>query len=148
MARRKTTTRRRRTAKPMINAFNAAQTYVIANAVLQGTMGVNPVEFLTGRTSKGFKPGSDGFQQVTLPELVGFGSSGWSADNIGGVYGSGKTFMDAVQYNLKTNGGQMFTTLLLAPVGFAAAKRLLGKPLINPANRLLKSAGLSTVLKI
>lgn len=132
----------------MLNVLNAAQSYVVANAALQATMGVSPIEFVTGRIDGKFNPGGDGYQQVTLPELVGFTASGFNPANIGGNYGSTKTFMDAVAYNFKNNGGNAMATLILAPVAFTVAKRVLRKPLINPANRLLKQAGLASVVKV
>jgi hypothetical protein len=147
-SRRKTAAPRRRSPKPMVNVFNAAQSYVLANAALQATMGVSPVEFVTGRINGQFKPGSDGYQQVTLPELLGFSSSGWDASAIGGNYGSSKTFMDAVQYNLKNNGSAAIATLILAPVGFKLARKVLQRPLLTPANRLLKTAGLNSIVKV
>lgn len=132
----------------MVNVLNTAQSYLLANAALQATMGVSPVEFVTGRIGGKFKPGSDGFQQVTLPELLGFSASGWDASQIGGNYGSTKTFMDAIQYNFKTNGPQALATMVAVPIAFKVAKKVLGKPLINPTNRLLKQAGLASVVKV
>jgi hypothetical protein len=38
--------------------------------------------------------------------------------------------------------------MVVAPIAFKVARKVLARPLINPTNRLLKSAGLASVLKV
>ena len=150
MARRrmkKKTTRRKATG---INIVKTAEAAVLANATTLGLFGTSLPEFLTGRTrARDFKfmPGGDGYATVTLPELLGFRSSGFSLSGIGGNYGTGKTFMDAVKYNFDKNGAQMVATLFLAPVAFKGGEKLTAKPR-RATNRLLDMAGLKTVVKV
>lgn len=160
MARRKTTTRRRRSPKPMLNVLNTAEKLVVANAASRAVFGLPIDEFVLGGWS-GIKsrgtgainnPATTNSWGITAQELLqglipggvmGYGQSGnapWSNDGAG--------LMAAVKNNLQQQGPQAVATMILAPIGFKVAKKVLGKPLINPANRILKQSGLSTVLKI
>lgn len=130
--------------------MNLAQSAVIANATTKGLFGASLPEFLTGRMRANnfkFSPGADGYATITLPELLGFRQSGWSLDGIGGNYGTGKTFLDGVAYNFDKNGAQMVATLLIAPVAFKVGEKLTAKPR-RDANKLLKMAGLKSVVKV
>ena len=49
--------------------------------------------------------------------------------------------MEAIKSNLKRNGGSMVAQLIGIPIAFKYGRKLLGKSLITPANRLLKPAG-------
>lgn len=131
----------------MISLLSAAESYILANAALQATAGVNPVEFVTGKVEGKWNPGGDGYSIVTLPELLGFSKSGWSLDKIGGEFGT-KTAMDALRYNFNKNGAAAIGAMIAVPVAFRLARKALGKPLINPANRLLKQASLSSIIKV
>ena len=72
MARRKKsrTPRRRFTGLAVLPALEA---YVQTSIWTEAALGVNPVQFFTGITEKGFRPGTDGGQRITLPELLGAG---------------------------------------------------------------------------
>lgn len=144
--RRKKSAPRRRT-KQGVNILNAAQSAVIAGAMTQGLFNVNLLEFLTGRVDGKFNPGGDGSNTITLPELLGFGANGFNAANIGGRYATGKTFTSQVRYNLSRQGTKMASTLVLAPIAFTVAKKLTAAPR-RDANKLLKMAGLSSVVKV
>ena len=69
--------------------------------------------------------------------------------NIGGNYGSGRanTFAKAVQHNLGTNGAKMLGTLVVVPIAFKVGSKLLARPR-RDANKLLKMAGLSSMVKV
>ena len=130
--------------------MNLAQSAVIANATTKGLFGASLPEFLTGRMRANnfkFAPGADGYATITLPELLGFRASGWSLDGVGGNYGTGKTFLDGVQHNFDKNGAQMVATLLIAPLAFNIGSKLTAKPR-RDANKLLKMAGLKSVVKV
>lgn len=145
MARRKTTKRRTR-RKQGVNLLNLAQSAVIANATTEGLFGTNLAEFLTGSVDGKYNPGADGYAVITLPELLGFSKAGWSADRIGGNYG-GMSFAKGVRYNFNKKGAQMIGTLVVVPVAFKFAEKLTAKPR-RDANKLLKMAGLSSVVKV
>ena len=95
------------------------------------------MDFFTGRTDGVYKPGSDGSWRMTLPELLGAGRQGF-----GGTYGAGIDFQSALMKNLKDNWMQMAMGVVLIPVVAKTATKLIRKPVILPANRMLKSVGL------
>ena len=104
----------------------------------------NLVEFLTGRVNGNFRPGADGSSVLTLPELLGAGPGG-----IGGNYGSspGYDSLSAVlASNFKKNGMKMATAIVVIPMVANVAKKVLRKPVLLPANRLLKTTGLDVKL--
>jgi hypothetical protein len=47
----------------------------------------------------------------------------------------------AIKHNLKSNGGMMVASLIAYPIIFKYGRKILGKSLIRPANRLLAPAG-------
>jgi hypothetical protein len=53
--------------------------------------------------------------------------------------------MKALKMNLKENGAMMAVTVIGTPILFKFGKKILNKPLILPANRLLRSAGIKEV---
>ena len=95
------------------------------------------MDFFTGRTDGVYKPGADGSTRLTLPELFGAGPGG-----IGGNYGSGYDLQSVLMKNLKENWLQMAMGVVLIPVFAKTATKLIRKPVILPANRMLKSVGL------
>jgi hypothetical protein len=115
---------------------------VVANAVTEGLFNANIVDFFTGRMDGKYKAGVDGSWRLTLPELLGFAGS----QGFGGTYGSGQDFMSVMKYNIGRNGPKMMATVVLAPVVANVATKVLRKPVITPANRLLKSTGLDVKL--
>jgi hypothetical protein len=153
MARRRTTrkTTRRRATKPMLNVLNTAQSLVVANAATKALFGTDVASFAldgwarpaTSATNNSWELSAAELVKGMIPGGMGFGQSGqhaWTNDASG--------VLAAMRRNLQVNGGQAVATMIVAPIAFKAAKRVLGKPLINPANRLLKQAGLATVVKI
>ena len=81
--------------------------------------------------------GSDGSSVMSLPELLGVGSS-----KFGGNYGSGRSFQTEVVRNLKANWLMLTVGVIGIPVVANVAMKLIRKPVILPANRMLKSVGL------
>ena len=83
----------------------------------------------------GEKTEYDNSWELTASELFSmmFGSRGGMASNY--------TLSQAVQKNLKENGGMMVTQLIAIPLAFKYGRKLLGKSLIRPANKLLAPAG-------
>jgi len=101
----------------------------------------NIAEFVTGRVNGSYKPGADGSTVLTLPELFGAGPGG-----IGGNYGSGYTLEKVLMKNLKDNWLQIAMGVVVIPVVAKSVTKLIRKPVILPANRMLKSVGLDVKL--
>lgn len=137
---------RRRTSKS-VNITNTAQSLILANAMTEGMFGTNLAQFVTGVTDSGFRPGSDGSMTITAPELLGFTRSGWSLQSVGGNYSSQYSFTKAVKENLQNNGAKMVGTLIVVPIAFKVGSKLLARPR-RDANKLLKMAGLSSMVKV
>lgn len=114
----------------------------VANAVTEGLFNANIVDFFTGRMDGKFKAGADGSWRLTLPELLGFAGS----QGFGGTYGPNQDFTSVMKYNISRNGPKMMATVILAPMVANVAMKVLRKPVITPANRLLKSTGLDVKL--
>ena len=148
MARKRTNGRftkstRRRRSKPKTNLGNLAVSALVANSITKGAFNTNLVEFVTGNTENarmgnGNKFGADGSYVISLPELMGIGRS-----KLGGNYGSTVGgFQGALMRNLKENWLEITAGVVLIPVVANVAMKLIRKPVILPANRMLKSAGL------
>jgi len=82
--------------------------------------------------------GGDGSYVMSLPELLGIGSA-----KFGGNYGSGIDFQSALIKNVKNNWGQIAMGVILIPVAANVISKVIRKPIILPANRLLKQVGLN-----
>jgi len=138
-------TRTRRKKQP-IKISSIAQQYIIANAITRGVAGTNLVPFLTEGwlrdKTAGSSMGAGNSWTFSAQEMIqgmvtgDFGmSSQW--DNLG--------IKAAFEKNLKENGWMMVATVIGTPILFKFGKKLLNKPIILPANRLLRSAGISEV---
>ena len=147
MARRKSKAKARsRSRKPAFNITNAAQSFIIANAVTKGVAGTNLIPFLTEGWLRDVTPGSMGgsgnswtfsAQELIQGAITGdFGmSTAWDKKGIKAAF----------EANMKENGYMALTTVIATPILFKLGKNLLNKPIIAPANRLLKSVGLKGV---
>jgi len=138
MAKRKTAKRRSRRRRN-VNLLNLAQGVVVGNAITQGLFNNNLYEFLTGRVKGSFNPGGDGSSKVSLPELVGFGPSGFGG-NIGGVKPG--TLGTVIKDNYSKGGGMMIGTVILAPFVFRFGKSAM-RQLITPINGFLRGSGVT-----
>ena len=128
--------------KPKTNLTNLAVSGLVANTLTQGMFNANIVDFFTGNRDGMYKAGSDGTWRITLPELLGIGDK----VNVGGNYASGWDFQKVLMSNLKKNGFQMAAGVVLIPVVAKSVTKLIRKPVILPANRMLKSVGLDVKL--
>ena len=100
----------------------------------------NVADFLTGRRDGKYVAGADGTTRLTLPELLkgaNIGSS-WAQYGVESV-------PDIIMYNLKRDGIKMAATVILTPLAFNIAKKVLRKPILTPTNRMLKQVGLTGV---
>jgi len=114
---------------------------VVANAITEGVFQSNIVDFFTGRTDGVFKAGMDGSYRLTLPELLGLGAGG-----IGGNYAKGYGLQRVVTDNIKKNFVPMMGTIIVAPMVANLATKVLRKPVIRPANKMLSMSGLDVKL--
>ena len=122
--------------------MNVAQSVIVANAITQGATGGGLVEFFTS------KDGGGSSFNITARELLSYAMGG-----TGGIYGPSavRAGIDATPQavmlrNIKNNWPAMVGTAILVPVAFNVATKMLRKPVILPANRLLKSTGLDIKL--
>jgi hypothetical protein len=133
----------------MVNVLKTAESLVLANAATQGLFGMNAIAFATEGWLTPQTSASDNSWELSAAELVKGLIPGGQGYGFGSAYlGQGGTVMSAIQKNLSENGPRAIGTMIVAPIAFRAARKVLARPLINPTNRLLKSAGLGSVLKV
>jgi len=124
----------------------ALEAYVQTSIWTEAALGVNPVQFFTGITEKGFRPGTDGGQRITLPELLGAGPGG-----VGGNFGSyAKDLPDAINKNMGGIEGVIMTGLKSAGVGigFNLVKKMTRKARSGLNRQILKPLGVSSMIKL
>ena len=80
--------------------------------------------------------------RLTAPELLGLAGRG----GIGGTYSSGYNLGMVLEKNLKANWASIAFGVVMIPVIAKTATKLIRKPVILPANRMLKAAGLEVKL--
>jgi hypothetical protein len=124
-----------------------AETALVANAVTNGMFNAGLKTFFTGRTGTStiYNP-NVADSVVTLPEMLGI-------DQMGFKHGQPAVFkqvdaglqMDNVKSNLKANGLSMAIQVIGIPFAFKMGKKFLAKPVINPANSILRSVGIKEV---
>lgn len=111
---------------------------------MKAIFGTNIPTFFTGREVMGGfgANGVNNSWEITGKELLDMamggtgGQSGdWQEKGLGG----------AIKKNLEHNGARALATAVVTPLVFRFGRRLLSKPLINPANRALKSMGVKEV---
>ena len=143
MARKRTNGRftkstRRRRSKPKTNLGNLAISALVANSVTNGLFQTNLVDFVTGNQDGTYNAGSDGSFRLTAPELLGLRGRG----GVGGTYGSGHSLQSVLKANLKDNWVMMTVGVIGIPIVANMAMKLIRKPIILPANRILAKSGL------
>ncbi len=127
----------RRKSKPKTNLTNILVSGMVLNSMTSNIMNTNLVEFISGRVNGSYKPGADGSTVITLPELLGAGPGG-----IGGNYGSGFSLSKVVTDNLAKNWMPLLTGVVVLPIAVRAVTKIIRKPVILPANRMLRSLDL------
>jgi len=95
------------------------------------------MDFVTGKRDGRYVAGSDGSMRLTLPELFGVGNL-----KAGGTYGGDWDLQSVITDNIKKNWVQLGVGIILIPVAANVVSKLIRKPIILPANRMLKSVGL------
>jgi hypothetical protein len=130
-------TRRTTRRTKSLSVLKVAEQLVVANAVTRGLFDTNLQTFImpTSSNSKSW----DNSWEITAPELINL--------VLGGTGGMAKEYdiQSAVKRNLRVNGWQTLATVVLAPIGFRMARKVLGKSIVNPANKMLKQVGVKEV---
>ena len=136
-------TTRRRSSKSKTNITNLAVSALVANQITRGLFNTNLQEFVTGNTGSNGTAGwgTDGSTVLSLPELIGLDRKGVSV-GFGGNYGAGKDLQSVLVQNFKANWVKMTFGVVVIPIVAKTAMKLIRKPVILPANRMLKSVGL------
>jgi len=81
---------------------------------------------------------------ITIPELFSMMSGGTGGMSPSFQKSTGIT--GSIKKNLETNGLMSLGQMIAIPIVFRMARKVLAKPLINPTNRMLKTAGLDVKL--
>jgi len=133
----KSSTRRRTKST---NLLDVTQSLIIANFLTKGLANADLMHFITGRNNGKYVAGADGSATLSIPELI-------RGVNVSSAYGSnvGSGAVDIVMDNFKQNGLQMVAGVLLTPIVFSMAKKVLRKPVLTPTNRMLKQVGITGV---
>ena len=136
------------------NIVNAAELYLTTDVLTRNFMGTNPLGFFTGQEYGITGAQSQGVGQrptaqygyaynpqatsITLPELLGFGSS-----TIGGI-GTARILQD----NLKANAIPAIMQYAGVKIGFSVGKKLLSQQrnLIN--NKILPLVGMKQLVRV
>ena len=133
-------TRRRTNRKPKTNLTNLAVSALVANSVTTGMFNANLMDFFTGNRDGVWRAGSDGSMRLTLPEILGVGSA-----PVGGAYSGNWSLQTVLKRNLQDNWAQIAMGVIGIPIVAGIAMKVIRKPIILPANRMLKSIGLKDV---
>ena len=131
----------RRRSKPKTNLTNIGVSLLVANAVSKNIAGLGAWDFFTAGTSMNPTMGMSGWRasgdqhrnMVTLREILA------------GEQTSGQTIPEAFMGNIKANWLPLTIAVIGIPIAANVATKLLRKPLILPANRMLKSIGVKDV---
>lgn len=100
--------------------------------------------FLTGKNIMGGfgANGDNNSWEITVPELFSLATGG--SGNIS-TKGFPNGLTDVLKRNLSNNTVRQGAIILGAPLAFRFAKQMLRKPVINPANKIIKQVGIKGV---
>lgn len=129
---------------------------LVANAITSGMFNANLRQFITGKAPFGNYPSiynpTTKDAVITLPEMLGIDRQSQVATNaqgqqlrVGSVMANPSLQAEKIKDNLMANGFTMMTQVIAIPLVFKFGKKFLAKPIINPANRLIRAAGVKEV---
>ena len=123
-----------------MNLSNIAVSALVANAVTQNVANAGLIEFFTS-DDKG--SGGSSFR-ITLPELIDGlrGGTGGVYGPTASKYGIDQTPQAVLMHNLRKNWVPLTVSVIAIPAIAKVATKVLRKPMILPANRMLKATGL------
>lgn len=140
-----------------MSALKVAEQVLVANAITSGMFNAGLREFITGKTPNAaygnlYQPSTKD-NVLTLPEMLGIDRQSQLAtsNRTGGQYRLNAVAVDPslqfqnIKDNLMENGFTMMSQVIAIPLVFKFGKKFLAKPLINPANRLIRAAGIKEV---
>lgn len=147
---RKKTNRSPRRKFTGVNVLNLAEAYLLTNIWTEAAFKTNPIAFVTGFTSRSdgsvsFRPGTDGYETITIPELLGAGPG-----PIGGEWAEGNSLQQQIQTNIGGWEGLFMAGLKSAGVGvgFTVAKKLTRKVRSMVNRQILKPLQLSSMVRV
>ena len=147
MAKRRTRRKmnRKRTPKAMFNILDVAQSFILANAGTKFAFGTNLVPFLTEGWLTPQTASTNNSWEVSLAEMFNLVTGGSGGIDPAG-YPNG--LMDVLKRNIRSaEGKQALATKILTPVLFKAGKKITA-PAIRSTNKLIRQAGLGTLVKV
>lgn len=132
--------------------MNAAQSLIIMNATTKALFGVGAVQFatqgwLTPKTTGAMGGAGNSWTLSASEILSGLTGGGFGQSGQGGYTNDMAGLTKAIKRNLEVNGGQALATMIFVPAAFKVGKKLTSKPRAD-ANRLLKMAGLNSLVKV
>jgi butyrate kinase len=125
-----------------MNLVDLGLTVFMANALTNGLVNSNLMDFFTGNRDGVYRAGADGAYRVTLPEMIkgiNTGSGSWNKKH-------GDALGPIIARNFGENWGTMAFAIIGAPVIVKAATKILRKPILTPLNRAIKQTGLDVKL--
>ena len=138
---RQTKTRRRSPRKT--NLVKIGEQYLIADAISRGMFNTNLLTFLGIRNDfQGQYNSGNNSNEITARELIDLAMGG--SGGITGTYWAGG-LPQVLKSNLRANAPMMVASVVAIPLAFKVGSKLLRKPILTPANRMLKAAGLTGV---
>lgn len=138
-----TRTKRRRKSQPKFDILGASQSVILASAVSQGMFGMPIMPFLTEGWGSPTYHHNGLTTSISLPDMFERLIPGGSTGKMNAKF---PDIMDSIKSNLQSGGGTMALQLIGVPIMFSVAKSILRKPILLPANRMLKSAGVKAKL--
>ena len=141
-----TKTTRRRRSRPKTNLTNIAVSALVANSITKGAFNTDLQTFVMGSKTAN-ATNNTGASMITASELLS-GLTGGSAGTSGGMMFGGKyvsygdSLVNTIKSNIEDNWVSMLAGVVLIPVVARSVTKLIRKPVILPANRMLKSVGL------
>lgn len=149
MAKRKA--KRKSNRKSAFNLTNAAMSLIVANGVSQGMFNVGlPTFFGLASNFDTTVSSANNSNEITAKEIL----SGLTGMGDGyGIYTAGESqwtgqLSQVLVSNLKRNAVPLMVTVVGVPMAFKLGKKVLGGPIIRPANRMLKAAGIGKDVKL
>lgn len=130
--------------------LNVAQSYIVASAATQAFFGTPLLPFMTEGWLTKTTDATNNSWEMSAFELVQGMLGGGFGTYVGGSspYGGGVGDVGiAVKKNLRENGAKAVGVMIATPIVFKIAKDFTKSPR-RDANKLLKMAGLSSVVKV
>jgi hypothetical protein len=129
---------------------NIAVSALVANSITQGVFNTDLKTFIMGSKTAN-ATNNTGAPMITARELIS-GLTGGTGGTSGGMMMGGKylsygdTLANTIKSNVQDNWVSMVAGVVLIPVVAKTVTKLIRKPVILPANRMLKTTGLDVKL--